>query len=190
MADASDTNTVDTVTKPDGTAASRTYSESEFKEVIAQRQALKDQLRAREEADKKTSDAKLLEEGKLKELLEAREKRLAELEGLEGKLKTYEAADAARREDLLKELPKEKRELYQTASEAVIRDAVELHKSATGEPTQARKQGKLNEGRKYADYTNAEILELKSQNPELYRTLYREWYKSKNGTEPPAQFLK
>ena len=190
MADATDTLVADAATKPDGNAAAKTYSEEVVKELIAQRQALKDQLRAREESDKKASEGKLLEEGKLKELLEAKEKRLAELEGLAEKVKSYEAADAARRDALLEELPKDKRELYRSASEAVIRDAVELHKSAKGEPTQARKAGTGSEGKKYDDYTSVELQELKSQNPELYRTLYRHWYKAKNGTEPPAQYLK
>lgn len=190
MADANDTQVADATTKPDGTATPKTYSEEVVKELIAQRDEVKRKLREREEADKKVTDAKLQEEGRYKELLEAKEKRLAELEGLAKEVEAYRQADADRREALLKELPKEKRELYQTASEAVIRDAVELHKSADGKPTPARKAGVSGEGRKYTDYSSAELLELKSQNPDLYRTLYREWYKGKYGTEPPASFLK
>jgi hypothetical protein len=183
MADATETTVADATTKPEGSTTARTYSESEFKELIAQRDAVKNKLREREEADKKASDAKLLEEGKLKDLLTAREKELADLAPLKDKVAKYEAAETAQREKLLKEIPKEKRDLYASVSLEVLQDMVEQLKAKEG--TTASKPGSSDADKTFEDFTSEEIQELKAKSPDRYAKLYREFYKKKNGRYPP-----
>lgn len=183
MADATETTTTDVVTKPDGSATPKTYSEEAFREVIAARDAAKAKLREREEADKKATDAKLLEEGKLKELLAAKETEIGALQGLKDKVAKYEAAEAAQREKLLKELPKEKRDLYAGVSLEVLQDVVEQVKKPTAPG--ASKPGSSEADKSYEDMTDEERTEMQSESPDKYKRLYREYYKKKNGKYPP-----
>lgn len=183
MADATETTVTEVTTKPEGTATPRTYSESEFKELVAQRQALKDQLRKREEDDKKVADAKLADEGKLKELLVIKEKELSDLAPLKDKLAKYEAMEEAQREKLLKELPKEKRDLYASVPTEVLQDMVEQLKKPNG--TAVSKPSSSDADKTYEDYTSEEISEMKQSAPERAKKLFNEWYKKKNGRYPP-----
>jgi hypothetical protein len=57
-------------------AGIKIYEESQMKEVIAGRDEAKRKLREREESDKKAADAKLIEDGRVAELLKQREAEL------------------------------------------------------------------------------------------------------------------
>lgn len=183
MADATDVTVADATAKPDGTATPKTYSEEVVKELIAQRDEVKRKLREREEADKKVTESKLLEEGKLKELLAAKEKELSDLAPLKDKVAKYEAMEQAQREKLLKELPKEKRELYASVPTEVLQDMVEQLK--VKETTTVSKPGTADADKSFEDFTSEEIEDMKGTNPDRYKKLFREYYKKKNGRYPP-----
>lgn len=82
-----------------------------FKEVNDQRKALEDKLKEREDADKKSADAKLIEEKKFDELLKQREAELAtrrsEIASLQEKAKAYEEEQTALREQALAKIQDE-----------------------------------------------------------------------------------
>ena len=102
--------------KPDGepgkeVTPSKTYSEEEFKKVVAERQEVKEKLRKIEEEKKADAEKKALEEGKLKELLEAKN---AELETerkarqeASSKAEKYEEQQKLLREQALSRIPDE-----------------------------------------------------------------------------------
>jgi hypothetical protein len=184
MADANDTNVADATTKPDGSATPKTYSEDVVKELIAARDAVKAKLREREDADKKAAEAKLLEEGKLKEALALKDTELAKMSGLEERLKKFEAQEQAQREKLLKELPKDKRELYASVSTEVLQDMVEQLK--VKDATEVSRPGTSDADKAFEDFDSEEIADLKAKNPGRYQKLYREYYKKKNGRYPPV----
>jgi hypothetical protein len=168
---------------------SRTYSESEFKEVVAARDEAKRKLREREEAEQKIQQAKLLEEGKLKELLEAKNKEIESLSNLKDKLAKFEEREAKRaeveakhKESLLAKLPEEKRTLYADVPLEALEDVVQS--LTQPDPTKGFKPGSSTPDKKYEDYTQEELTELKAKNPEAYRLLYREYYKTKTGRYP------
>jgi hypothetical protein len=169
--------------------AGRTYSESEFKEVIAARDEAKRKLREREDIEAKAREAKLLEEGKLKELLQAKEKELEGLDSLKEKLRKLEEkeaklleAEAKRKEMLLQKLPEEKRKLYSEATLSILEDIVQSLQ--TTDPTKASKAGNSEPSKTYESYTQEELVDMQRSNPDGYRALYREYYKKKNGRYP------
>ena len=167
----------------------RTYSESEFKEVIAARDEAKRKLREREEIEEKAKQAKLLEEGKLKELLQAKEKELEGLDSLKEKLRKLEEkesrlleAEAKRKEALLQKLPEEKRKLYSEASLSILEDIVQS--LSTPDPTKGSKPGNSEASKTYESYTQEELAEMKQTNPDGYNALYREYFKKRTGKYP------
>ena len=169
--------------------SARTYSESEFKEVIAARDEAKRKLREREEAEEKIKQAKLLEEGKLKELLEAKQKELESLQPLKDKLAKLEAkeaqlleAEAKRKESLLAKLPEEKRKLYSEASLSILEDIVAS--LAQVDPTKGLKPGTSQPDKAYDSYSQEDLAELKVSNFPAWNLLYREHFKKLNGRYP------
>lgn len=87
------------------TVEPKTYSEEEFKKVIAERDKAKEKVRKIEEDEKKALEAKAIEEGKLKEVLTAKE---AELEAMKAKAAAYEASQAKLKEQTLAKITDEK----------------------------------------------------------------------------------
>lgn len=169
--------------------AVRTYSESEFKEVIAARDEAKRKLREREEIEEKAKQAKLLEEGKLKELLEAKQKEIESLSALKEKLAKFEEREAKRaeaeakhKEALLAKLPEEKRPLYKDVPIEALEDVVQS--LSPGDPTKPSKPGSSEADKKWEDYTQEDLAEMKSKNFDRWKALYREYYKSKTGRYP------
>ena len=160
----------------------KTYSEEQFKELIAERDKAKDKLRKIEDAAKKAEEAKLIEDGKLKEALALKEKELAEALALKEELEKFRAADAARKEALLKELPEGKREIYKNLSTDQLSDIVETLNA--GSPNQGVRQGPGEKSKDFDLMTFEEKGELKQKNPTLYENLFKESYKRKNGVYP------
>jgi len=160
-----------------------TYSAEFVAKILAEKKDMQNKLRLREEAERKAEEEKLKEAGKLQELLAAKEKEIEALGGLKGEIEKYRAAEEARREKLLKELPKEKRELYGSVSIEVLEDLVASLSSA--DPTKRSKPGPSDADKSFDEMTQEERVALKIASPERYQKLYREWYKKKNGVYPP-----
>jgi hypothetical protein len=76
----------------------KTFSEEEFKKVIAERDKAKERLRKIEEDEKKAAETKAIEEGRIKEVLASTEAKLVEAEK---KAKAYEESQAKLREKAL-----------------------------------------------------------------------------------------
>jgi septal ring factor EnvC (AmiA/AmiB activator) len=78
-------------------------AQAELKKVIAERDKAKAKLREREEEDRKAAEAKAIEEGKLKELLTARDTELAELKKYRESVEADRMAQKARALDKVPE---------------------------------------------------------------------------------------
>ena len=120
---------------------SKTYSEEEFKRLIGERDKAKERLRLIDEAAKKASEEKQIQEGKAQELLAEKQKRLDELEA---KAKLYEEQQGKLRESLLGKLTDEADKI---AGEAIVdldklSRYVELRSQNKGEPFAGKGQGK------------------------------------------------
>jgi len=89
-------------------SATKSYSEEQFKELIAERDKAKEKLRKIEEDKKKAEETKAIEEGKLKEVLASKE---AELAAANKKAEAYEAQQTKLRESYLSKLSDEDKEL-------------------------------------------------------------------------------
>ena len=162
---------------------SKTYSEEAFKELIAERDKAKKQLRAIEDAQRKTDEAKLVEAGKLREALDLKEVELKELLPLKEEIERYRAQELARHDALLEQLPEAKRALYKDLSSEQLAGLVEEFK--TPDPTKGIRPGKGAADKDFSELTSEEKTELKSKNPAEYSHRFREWYKKKNGVYPP-----
>jgi len=176
----------ETVQLAEAAKQSRTYTAEEFKELVAQRDEVKKKLREREDADKKAADAKLLEEGKLKEALEAKDRELSEYKDIKGKLKRFEDAEAARKEKLLKSLPEKKRELYAGVDVSVLEDIV--NEFAAEKPPKGSKAGTTEGITNFRDMTELERQELKKTNPSKWWEEFSHYWKEKNGSGPPISY--
>lgn len=84
--------------------AKRTYSDEEFKKLVAERDRAKERLRLIDEAAKKAEEDKKIQEGKAQELLAEKQLRLDELEA---KAKAYEEQQGKLRDSLLGKLTDE-----------------------------------------------------------------------------------
>lgn len=80
-----------TKAKADAEASKKTYTEEQMKELIAERDKAKEKLRKIDEDRKKFEDAKLIEEGKTKELLAQRDAELVEARKEAEEAKAYKA---------------------------------------------------------------------------------------------------
>jgi len=80
----------------------KSYSEEEFKAVVAQRDEIKKKLRDIEEAERKVSEAKKVEDGKAKELLAEKEKLL---EVANSQLENLKKNMDALRQELIGKIP-------------------------------------------------------------------------------------
>ena len=169
--------------KPEGEGEQpKVYSEEYLKEVIAERDKAKNKLRAIENEKRKAEESKLIEEGKLKEALALKDKELQEAQALKDELEKYRAADAARKEDLLKKLPESKREKYSQLSTDLLSDLISELEAAV--PNQGPKPGSGEKSKDFDLMTFEEKGELKQKNPTLYENLFKESYKRKNGCYP------
>ena len=126
--------------KPEEKSTPRNYSEDEFKEVVQQRQELKERLRALEEAESKrqadikaAAEQKAIEEGKMKEVLDAKEK---ELESLKAKAVAYEEQQAKLRKSLVAQLEDDtdKKVAKEIASLDVLQEFVDARKQDKSGP--------------------------------------------------------
>jgi len=82
----------------------RTYSDEEFKKVIAERDKAKERLRLIDEDARKKIEAEQLEKGEAKKLLEQKETELAELRKTK---ESYEKQQATLRDSYINALPDE-----------------------------------------------------------------------------------
>jgi hypothetical protein len=120
---------------------SKSYSEEEFKKLIGERDKAKERLRLIDEAAKKATEEKQIQDGKAKELLAEKEARLVELEA---KAKAYEDQQGKLRESLLGKLTDEADKI---AGESIqdldkLSRYVELRSQNKGEPFAGKGQGK------------------------------------------------
>jgi hypothetical protein len=89
--------------------------QAELKKVIAERDKAKAKLREREEEDRKALEAKAIEEGKLKELLTARDAELSELKKYRESVEADRQAQKAR---ALEKVPESYRKFADKMSDA------------------------------------------------------------------------
>jgi hypothetical protein len=190
MADAADVAT-DVAKSPEGgNSQPKTYPEEVVKELIAARDELKRKLRDHDDAKKKSEEQKLAEAGKLQELLQAKDKELAELMPLKEEIEQYRKEKAEQREQLLKKIPKDDRALFEGTPLAALQKAVELYEAAEAEPTEASKPKGEGVEKDLSQMSGAEQLALKSSNPSLWAKLFSADYEKKYGRKPPPQYLK
>ena len=109
-----------TVEPSGSTTTTKTYSEEEFKKVIAERDKAKEKVRLIEEAEKKALEAKAIEEGKAKEMLAAKD---AELATVKAKAEAYEAMQEKLKKQALEKVPPELRHIAEKLS---AEDALEF----------------------------------------------------------------
>lgn len=99
------------VNKPDASQDEKTVPYARFKEIIEERNRLRDAQQAREADEKKRQEQKLMEEQKYKELLSQRETELDQLrkenEAVQEKAKAYEAEQVKLRESALAKIKDE-----------------------------------------------------------------------------------
>lgn len=97
--------------KPDGDAEKKqgkVWTDDEVQKIIKERDAAKKKAQAKEEAEKAALEAKMLEEGKTKELLAQREAELAEAKK---KAEEYDRYRTQKREALLAKLSDDDKEI-------------------------------------------------------------------------------
>lgn len=105
-------------------ATPKTYSEEEFKKVVAERDKAKAKNRETEEKEKKAAEEKAIEEGRLKEVLAQKESLLADAHK---KLEAVETARQVSRQRVLDGItdPNVKRFAEKMGDESDIRDFLE-----------------------------------------------------------------
>lgn len=167
----------------------KTYSEEEFKKVVAQRDAIKaDKLAIQAEKDRLEAEKKALGEddlkkkGELQTLLDNKEKDLAELKSALDNAKQYETKyvelDNSIRSNLLGQLPEELKEVAEELSTVKLQKFVELHKKETP-GMDAGKSGKTKiniEGKKWDDFSSDDLKVLKESDFNSYSQMYKQRY--------------
>ncbi len=162
----------------------KTYSEEEFKKVVAQRDAVKAEKTALQaERDKLEAEKKALGEDELKKkgdlqtLLDSKEKEIAkvqtELNEIAQYKTKYEDLDKSIRDSLIAQLPEELREYAEDLNTIKLQGFVELNKTkAVGMDTGRSGKGKISiEGKKWGDFTSAELQTLYETDVDLYNAL-------------------
>jgi len=172
---------------PDGNAGEKVYSEAAFKELVSQRDALKknqselqtqfEQLKAKLD---KVEEDDLKRKGDLQALLEVKEKEISEtkktLEEIAEYKTKYIDLDKSIRENLLKQLPEELKEVAEDLSTLKLQKFVELNKSNTpGMDNGMSGKTKINiAGKKWNDFNSKDLEVIKSSDFESYSKLYKD----------------
>mgnify|MGYP007071643064 CR=1 FL=1 len=166
----------------------KTYSEEEFKKVVAQRDAVKaEKLAIQAEKDKLEAEKKALGEddlkkkGEIQTLLDSRDKELAEIKKNLDTAKEYETKytdlDKSIRQELLEELPEELREVAEDLSTAKLKTFVKLNSSKTPGTETTRPGGKTKiilTGKKYDDFSSKDLDLIKKSDPDGYAAMFKE----------------
>ena len=172
---------------PDGNAGEKVYSEAAFKELVSQRDALKknqselqtqfEQLKAKLD---KVEEDDLKRKGDLQALLDVKEKEISEtkktLEEIAEYKTKYIDLDKSIRENLLKQLPEELKEVAEDLSTLKLQKFVELNKSNTpGMDNGMSGKTKINiTGKKWNDFNSKDLEVIKSSDFENYSKLYKD----------------
>ena len=167
----------------------KTYSDEEFKKVVAQRDSIKAEKLAiqvekeRLEAEKKAlGEDELKKKGELQTLLDSKEKDLAELKSALENAKQYETKytelDSSIRTALLNQLPDEMKEVAMDLTTAKLQKLVELNKAETPAMDNGRAgSSKINlDGKKWDDFSSEEKEMIKKSDLAGYSRMFRERY--------------
>jgi DNA repair exonuclease SbcCD ATPase subunit len=167
----------------------KTYSDEEFKKVVAQRDSIKAEKLAiqvekeRLEAEKKAlGEDELKKKGELQTLLDNKEKDLAELKSALENAKQYETKytelDSSIRTALLSQLPDEMKEVAMDLTTAKLQKFVELNKAETPAMDNGRAgSSKINlDGKKWDDFSSEEKEMIKKSDLAGYSRMFRERY--------------
>jgi len=158
----------------------KVYPEQVVKDLIKQRDDLKiykSKVEEYEELIKQAQDEKLKENEDYKTLLSNKESELAELKKQKEEIaqyKTkYEDLDKSIRDSLIAQLPEELREYAEDLNTIKLQGFVELNKTkAVGMDTGRSGKGKISiEGKKWGDFTSAELQTLYETDVDLYNAL-------------------
>lgn len=147
-------------------------------ELRKENEKLRKKFEAKLKEEEDARNKALEEQGKYKELYD---KLKTDTDPLKAELDGYRANIKAERDALLAKMPEEKRAIYQDASIAVLRDVTAQEKTPTGIPRGTRP---LDE-RKWDELSGEEQTKLQAEDPASYRRVYSEYYKRKNGIDPP-----
>ena len=169
--------------EPVGAGDGKSYKESFVQKILTEKKNVEARLRAFEEEKRKAEEAKMAEDGRLKELLQAKEQQIAELSVLKDEIEGYRAVEAKRKEALLEKFPESERDLFSGLSSAQLEVLVSKLAPAE-EPTGAARPAGAKPAGDFDSMDNAEKLKLKLENPSVYRAKYNEWYKKKTGRLP------
>lgn len=173
----------------DTPAGEKTYSETAFKELVSQRDSLKknqSELQAQFEELKaklnKVEEDDLKRKGDLQTLLDNKEKEITETKKVLEEISEYKTKyidlDKAVRENLLKQLPEELKEVAEDLSTVKLQKFVEINKSITpGMDNGMSGKSKIKiEGKKWADFNSKDLELIKSSDFDGYSKLYKDKY--------------
>lgn len=173
----------------DTSAGEKTYSETAFKELVSQRDSLKknqSELQSQFEELKaklnKVEEDDLKRKGDLQSLLDNKEKEITETKKVLEEISEYKTKyidlDKTVRENLLKQLPEELKEVAEDLSTIKLQKFVEINKSVTpGMDNGMSGKSKIKiEGKKWADFTSKDLEVIKSSDFDGYSKLYRDRY--------------
>ena len=141
MADAAVVTTEVEQKKPDGTSGKtdnpKMWSDDDVKVIIAERDKAKEKARKYDDDKKKAEEAKAIEEGRLKEVLEGQKRELEELRAYKTQ---RDEAEKLEREELMGKIKDDKDKEIATDLPSVdlVRKYVEKIESQTGGPSPAR----------------------------------------------------
>lgn len=170
-------------------AGEKTYSETAFKELVSQRDSLKknqSELQAQFEELKaklnKVEEDDLKRKGDLQTLLDNKEKEITETKKVLEEISEYKTKyidlDKTVRENLLKQLPEELKEVAEDLSTVKLQKFVEINKSITpGMDNGMSGKSKIKiEGKKWADFNSKDLELIKSSDFDGYSKLYKDKY--------------
>lgn len=173
----------------DTPAGEKTYSETAFKELVSQRDSLKknqSELQAQFEELKaklnKVEEDDLKRKGDLQTLLDNKEKEITETKKVLEEISEYKTKyidlDKTVRENLLKQLPEELKEVAEDLSTVKLQKFVEINKSITpGMDNGMSGKSKIKiEGKKWADFNSKDLELIKSSDFDGYSKLYKDKY--------------
>lgn len=158
----------------------KVYPEAVVKDLIRQRDELKpykSKVEEYEELIKQAQDEKLKENEDYKTLLDNKERELAELKKQKDEVSEYktkfEDLDKSLRDSFLSQLPDDLKEYAEDLSTVKLQKFVELNKAKTvGMDTGRAGKGKISiEGKKWGDFTSAELQTLYETDVDLYNAL-------------------
>lgn len=152
------------------------FLEKETKEIIAQRDKLKNEKRKADESEavKKGEIEKLLSEKNI-EL----ENSIKEIESLKSYKDKYDSLDKKIRADLLNQLNDEHKKLAKDLPTEILTDYVKLNSTSKN----GMDAGKTGRGaidttnKKWSDFDSVQLDSLRKDSPDAYKKLYREQFK-------------